>query len=282
MSRPTHYSNNNGRIQHNMDERELTIATWNIGGGILGESHQIDGTQDIAYHAGIVDEFRPDILCLQEAHEFDDPDAVGQTEMIARLADYPYHAVQRISRSHLAENAYLSLGVVSQFPLGDLVYTQFPNPGLSAQGPSGEKWVLFDKGYATCPVAVETAPISLTNAHCYPLHYFGVKPTDAQFDTMWTAFQSDLRNVGARAPSVVAVDLNYPDVGSLLGGILGGDPYHNAFSNTPTTPKGIQQDYLLYNAALRLLSVQVSPTQADHLYCAGRFAIETPSQDITE
>jgi endonuclease/exonuclease/phosphatase family metal-dependent hydrolase len=199
--------------------RTITVATWNIGGGILGESHQSNGTQEIGYHSSILRKFQPDIVCLQEAHEFGSGTKVGQTAAIADNNDYPYHVAQRVSRSHLAHDAFLSLGILSRFPISDISYTQFQNLGLEATGPRGEKWELFDKGYLKCSIEVLGTTVRLINAHCFPLHYFGVSPTDPEFEGIWQGLRDDLRDNAKDKPTIVAIDLNSDAISPLLGSI---------------------------------------------------------------
>jgi len=249
-----------------MGNKIIKLATWNIGAGILGESHQVDGEPELEYHASIIKQHSADIVCLQEAHEYED-EREGQVEHLGKVAGYPYVKSIKISPSHLAADAFLSLGIMSRFPIGATEYFEFPNPGFEAQGPNGAKWVLFDKGYSTSMIDINGAQVALVNAHCFPLHYFDANPTEARFAEMWTAFGKALLDLRQAAPVLAAIDLNFEDIHSLLGSILGSDRYLNAFGNTPTIPKGIQQDYVLYDSKMRLLETAVTPTEADHSYC---------------
>lgn len=48
----------------------LSIATWNIGGGITGDSHQVNGCPNLPYYADVLRQYLPDIVCIQEAHHY--------------------------------------------------------------------------------------------------------------------------------------------------------------------------------------------------------------------
>src|SRR5882724_11611618 len=125
----------------------ISVATWNIGGAILGPSHQTGGKPQLDYYADILRTHQPDIVCLQEAHHYYDEHQPNQTQQLAKLTDYPHTVSVPISPSHLDPNAQLGLGVISRFPIQTHRYVQLPNPGLYATGPNGEQWVPFDKGY---------------------------------------------------------------------------------------------------------------------------------------
>ncbi len=252
---------------------DFTLATWNIGGGILGESHQTHGKPKLDYHAEVIKKYQPNIVCLQEAHEYDEG-RIDQVNELARMTAYEHVLSIAISPSHLECNASLSLGVLSHFPIEKFSYTKFPNPDLSATGPNGEKWVLFDKGYVKATLNVHGQAIGLINAHCFPLHYFGASPTESRFAEMWEILCGDLLNFAGRMPSLAAIDLNHDSIEELLGGALDSHGYQNSFDNTPTTPKGIQQDYIiLYSGAFSLRRTRATPTDADHSYCEVRVSL---------
>ena len=248
----------------------LAVGSWNIGGGILGESHQIDGRVELDYHINQLQTWAPDVLCLQEAHEYYDG-RPGQASTIAKAVGYEHIHTQPISPSHLDPSAQLSISIMSRYPLSEPRYTQFPNPGFSARGPNGEHWVLFDKGYLVIKLSCFDRHYNLVNAHCFPLHYFGASATDEQFESMWEDFSRDLYSLAQRAPTIAAIDLNHEPIDELLGSLLKDGGFTNAYSRTPTIPKGLQQDYFLYADEIVLSETSVTPTHADHHYCQARF-----------
>lgn len=252
----------------------FAIGSWNIGGGILGDSHQLNGTADLDYHIARVREWAPDILCLQEAHEYPDG-RPGQAGTIAETVGYKYVHTVAISPSHLDSEANLSLSIISNYELSNPRYTQFPNPGFTSVGPNGEQWILFDKGYLTIDAMVGDAKIAVVDAHCFPLHYFGASARDDQFASMWSSFAGDLTmSANDSCPVVAAIDLNYEPIEDLIGEVFTDQIYTNAFTRTPTIPKGVQQDYIIYTGSvLRLEETSVTPTEADHHYCEARLVL---------
>jgi endonuclease/exonuclease/phosphatase family metal-dependent hydrolase len=252
-------------VQVSARARTFGFATWNIGGGILGESHQRGALPSLDYYASVLRKYRPDMVCLQEAHSFDDSE--GQSEYLARQCGYPYVESVPISRSHLAKGAFLTLGVLSRFPITTLDYHQFPNPGLTATGPDGSLWKLLDKGYAKAIVDVGCGFVGVLNAHCFPLHYFTAVATEPRFRELWQTLASDLRDMREAMPTIAGMDLNHAPVQDLLADLLRSGDYASAFDNTSTTRKGVQQDYILYDQRMDLLETTVRSTKSDHSYC---------------
>ncbi|UOX90008.1 endonuclease/exonuclease/phosphatase family protein [Amycolatopsis sp. FBCC-B4732] len=250
----------------------VKLATWNIGGGVLGPSHQSGGEPSLGYHASILAAHSPDVVCLQEAHDYRGR-GESQPDRLARELGYPYVASFPVCESHLDENAALALAILSRFPVLDVVGTKLPNPGLTWTGPDGTPWTLADKGYVTAVVDLGDREIGILNGHCFPLHYFGASPLEARFAPGWEALGADLMAMKAERSAFAALDLNHEPVHSVLRDVLGADGYATAFENTPTTPKGVQQDYILYDSAVRMLTSTVAGTRADHFYCEAGFLV---------
>lgn len=242
---------------------QLRVATWNIGGGILGESHQTEGTPNLEYHASIISQFKPDIICLQEAHVYSSGE--DQVATLARLCGYPFYTTQRISPSHLAKNADLALGLLCSFPISHQRYTEFPNPNLRNTGPNGEDWVLFDKGFTETTIELDGDALSVINAHHFPLHYFNKDARDPDLGYILEPLHEAMRKL-ADSATLACVDLNSPYIDDLMPQELAA--YRELMTRQSTTPKGVQQDYLLGTSKIEL-SKEISAvrTEADHFLC---------------
>jgi endonuclease/exonuclease/phosphatase family metal-dependent hydrolase len=255
-----------------MNSVTIKAATWNIGGGILGDSHQREGCPSLDYYSSILAKYSPDLVCLQEAHDYSDCQE-GQTEYLARRCGYPHVVSFPVSSSHMISHARLALGIMSRFPIKRSEYRQFPNPGLSATGPVGDPWRMADKGYVRSTIELGSRTMGVINAHCFPFHYFGASPTERRFANIWDMLIRDMESLSRETPALVAIDLNYEPVQDLLGKALGPGKYGNAFENTPTTPWGAQQDYVLYSHGISLIATSVTPTESDHSYCQVSIAL---------
>jgi endonuclease/exonuclease/phosphatase family metal-dependent hydrolase len=244
----------------------VRVATWNIGGGILGDSHQRDQRPTPDYYASMLKKHSPDLVCLQEAHDYSGR-VEGQTEYLARRCGYPYAVSFPVSESHLLPDARLALGILSRFPVNSPEYRQFPNPGLLAMQSNGDRWDMADKGYVRAAIEFGSSTIGLINAHCFPFHYFGASAAEPRFAGIWDMLMRDMQGLLAGTAALVAGDLNHEPVQELLPAVLDPGPYQIAFQNTPTTARRGQQDYILYNRGTRLVTTSVTPTDSDHAYC---------------
>ena len=250
-----------------MTSRRLDVATWNIGGGVLGASHQRGAVPDLDHHVGVLTARRPDVVCLQEAHEYDD--GTGQTQELAARAGYGHWAAYALSASHLVGGARLALGVLSRHPLVEMSFRALPAPALTAKGPEGEEWTLHDKGYVLATVAVPNGrPVHLVNGHFFPLHRFGRSPADPRLASLWRGFSDDLLALDATGPVVAGVDLNHSPVDEVLPDVMRPGRFTSALAeDVPTTPTGAQRDYLLCGHGARLVTAGTVPTESDHFYC---------------
>jgi hypothetical protein len=59
----------------------------------------------------------------------------------------------------------------------------------------------------------------------------------------------------------------------VLGSVVRPGGYLTAFESTATTPKGVQQDHILYDSSVRLLSTTIEAARADHSYCQANFLV---------
>jgi len=257
----------------------LRLATWNIGGGRIRGPHRHRQMSEIDYFADVLLSVEPSIVCLQESHNYRDPAVRDQSSVLAELLGMRVVASQQLSVSHVDEGAWLTSSVLTALPATGQQYTQFPNPRLSGHGPTGERWESHDKGVLVVNIAVQHESwVRVVNAHCFPLHYFGADARDPGFDPIWSLLKDVLRGSPGRSPTLAALDLNYEPIGAVLGDPLPELGLRSAFSQTATTPKGKQQDYILHSRDFQLMKTSVIPTRADHHLCvvevayAGRHA----------
>jgi endonuclease/exonuclease/phosphatase family metal-dependent hydrolase len=259
------------------DSAFLELATWNIGGGILGASHQRGGTPSPDYYASVLRRHAPDVVCLQEAHDYFGS-RESQPHYLARQAGYPHVELFPTSVSHLAGDANFALAVLSRFPITHTVYRQFPNPGRTGIGPDGEPWTLDDKGYLITRVDLGNHEVGLINGHCFPLRHFGACATDPEFAESWAMLVRDMLTLRESGPALVAVDLNHDPIEDVLKAALGREKYLNAFPSG-TAVKGAKRDYVLYGPGICLLSATATATESDHAYRQVRFLVEHSGPD---
>jgi endonuclease/exonuclease/phosphatase family metal-dependent hydrolase len=249
--------------------QRFRFATWNVGGCQTGASHQRNHAADLDYFANMLAHFAPDIVCIQESHSYYDGRTAQHIELAQRTG-LTILAAQPISPSHMDDSAQLTLSILGRnvVPAGPVRYIQFPNPRLSAKGPTGEEWTLFDKGVLS--LAIETPVVSGTinvmNAHCFPLHYFGARADEPQFRPIWDVLEAEILRC-CSAPLLAAIDTNFEPIGAVLGDALAKCSLASVIEGTPTTPKGAQQDFIVVSPGFRSREAKAVPTEADHHFC---------------
>ena len=79
--------------------------------------------------------------------------------------------------------------------------------------------------------------------------------------------------IRAARPAPAGIDLDPDPVRSVLGSVVRPGGYLTAFESTATTPKDVQQDHILHDSSVRLLSTTIEATRADHSYCQANFLV---------
>jgi endonuclease/exonuclease/phosphatase family metal-dependent hydrolase len=247
----------------------IKIATWNVGGCILGESHQSDGMPDTQYYADILKFLDLDIVCLQEAQTFSD----GTSQLQAIIDDLgEYHACnQPISKSHFLDSAQLSLAVLTRHKILNAKYFSFDNPHLSATY-LGNFWSTdsYDKGYLWLQIDLDGKTLNLLNLHMFPLHYFNVGIDDPRIRGIWESINIALITAAKDSPCIACMDLNTGDIQSVLAPSL--DYMQPVFSGVTTTPEKGQQDYILHTRDFAVVEQAVIPTKCDHFLAWSLFS----------
>jgi hypothetical protein len=244
-----------------MTSTDISVASWNIGGGILGESHQRHGLPSLNYHIEQLRTLNLDLVCLQECQSWGQ--GSSQVRDLADSLGYESFDYVALSSSHFDDNATLGLGIISRHPLQRLYIHKFKNPGLEATGPTGEHWLIADKGFASWGLELADGRCTILNCHCYPLHYFGADPHEPRFQYIWTDLGRALAEAQSGLP-VVCLDLNSESIDDLIGRTLVDRGYQELTPRMPTTPKGLQQDYLLAGDGWECRGAGVRSTLADH------------------
>lgn len=243
----------------------LTAATWNIGGGILGESHQTNGTLELSYYSDRIRAIDADLIFLQECHHYEGHRG-DQVEELATAAGYPHYHCFPLSDSHLAGDAMLSLGLLSRHTIESSITSHFPHFDVTTRGPNGRTWTLHPKGYAIHRLSTPAGPVRAINAHCYPLHHFGMSPTEPKFADLWSLLGQAVVGEADECATVVGIDLNSDKLEEVLNLRPGGQQILKAtIRGRATKRSGAESDFLLYTPAkLELLRAYVATTDSDH------------------
>ncbi|MBA4248127.1 MAG: hypothetical protein C0444_07520 [Microbacterium sp.] len=253
----------------------FTIGGWNIGGAVLGASHQTGKRPNLDYYEQLLDSRKAEVICLQEAHSYPDGRRSQVEELAVRLG-YGFHVAAPLSPSHIDPEAALSLGIISRHPIRSSSLTMLPNPNLQTRLNTGALWRMHNKGLLTASIAVDGEDLMVTSGHVFPFHRFGASAQSAEFSRVFDDVSSHLMRSMRLGRSVVSIDLNDPNATNLLASSIGRNRFQVAPSDHATTRKGRKQDFLLYSADLRLLDVTILPTESDHAYC--EMSVESNSE----
>ena len=256
-----------GREAMNSDPEKkpsLRIATWNIGGGFIASTADVYDVPALDYFVQQLDPLDCDLVCLQEVHEPSSPVESGQASYLAERLRFPYHTVKPISPSHLEPNQMLSLAILSRYAISSTRYTQLTNPHLEAIGPGGRLWHTFDKGFLCGFAALGDQQFHVICGHAVPFHIFKRDFMDPAFSNI----RSEVEDVILcdASPGLVAADLNYADIRSLIPRVLRAG-YESGLANEPTSRDHLKLDDILASRDWKFLGHKVVPTQADHHLC---------------
>lgn len=236
----------------------VRVVSWNVGGCRVARA---DNSEDVDYFADTLRAVSADVVFLQEAHVFRDTQRPTHADVLADRLDYANAVAYAQSESHLDEEALASVAILSRHPLVDVQYTALPTPELTTER-RGARWRLFSKGVLAARAVVDGTKVALVCGHAHPFHHFGRDALAPAFADVWSVLDRELASM-ARGPMVAGIDLNDERYAELLPRAADSDlrPVFRA----PTTPQGVQQDYLLYSGSwFALVSWHVAPTLADH------------------
>jgi len=246
----------------------IKFATWNVGGCILGKSNQADGKPNVNHYIEAIAANDPDIICLQEALQYLPlGNKNGQSDEIASALNYPYVATCPISLSHLQVDkpSCLSLAVISKFPILAHSCKEFPNPNLRIKYNEEEWWQTHDKGFMICEIDSPCGILMVMNAHLFPLHHFSTDILDFRVEPVWKVLNQKLIKLAGKGGFLAGIDLNTPDYQTVLKPSLQFMVASNA--NMISTPKNIQQDYLLCSHDFACDEVVHINAGSDHYLC---------------
>ena len=235
----------------------MKVATWNIAGGHLLTEFVKDAAgyekEDLDYFIGELKSLNADIICLQEAHTSKDNQYI-QGKIIADKLGYQYvNHPYKAGESHIKKGHFLSLSILSKYPILKSYFRENPNPNLRSERSDGSVWITLDAGFLVAEVEYEGKQINIANTHLVPLHYFKSNYMEARHDAIRTFISDFLLNLNS-SPSLVLGDFNFADLKKMLPKIFSN--YKQAFVQETTPAKG-QQDHILYSNAWKLLNIEV-------------------------
>lgn len=245
----------------------MKIISWNIAGGcVFSNKTNSYNKEDLDYFTDELQKENSDVICLQETHTPVNKES-SQAKIIADKLGYGYlinHPYKKAG-SHIKKDNYLSISIISKYPITENYFYRLPDPDLKIARPDGSVWVSLDVGFLTAAIDFPDKKIIIGNCHLIPFHYFRRDLSEDSFKNIRSSIVDYFKQLSLEK-SVIAGDFNFADMEKMLPGIL---PlgYREVFPNTVTTPKRGQQDHLLLSQPLILKSYSIKKLQADHYMC---------------
>lgn len=246
----------------------MRIATYNIAHGadytLYGRMAEEILPVDLAKLADAIRSLDADVIALNEVYERFDADEGGnrQTERLAALAGYPYHAY-----AAGADLGFCIIGnaVLSRYPI--LGVSTFPVPAPTVEErPEREREWFEDRAVLSVRISVEGKPLRVISTH------FGLNPSEQSrmIATLLSLLEEE-------EPTVLLGDFNMRPDAEALAPLLSrltdaaakcGTPEPTFFSYHPDR----RIDYILYNRDLVATSCQTKELHnSDHLPLVASF-----------
>ena len=244
----------------------MKILSWNIAGGHLLTPSVKNASgyekEDLDYFIKEIKQVDPDVVCLQEAHASVDNSNSQGKEIAEKLGFHFANHAYTGGESHIKKGQYLSLTILSRFPIAKSYFHQVPNPNIKVNRPDGSVWVSLDVGFLVTEIDHEGIKINVANTHLVPFHYYG--RDFMEFQNIRDSISELLLSL-SKIPTISAGDFNYKDLKQLLPKVFEVG-YQEAFSEDTTPEKG-QQDHILYSKHWKIEDYRIIKAKADHYIC---------------
>lgn len=225
----------------------MKLLTLNTGGAYI-RAQDADPTADESYsHKGLayvielIAHHAPDIIVLQESHT---RGADSQAHAIAQALHMRHVVNEPYDDSHKEEGAHFSIAIISKWPLSDIRFELFTNPGFRMTHGARE-WYCRDKGVLSADVATPSGVVRVVTTHLVPFKLFG-KPLDGEevravLDDVDTKLCAHAQSNNAKRAIVTGdTNLDVDSIAEYLPQISALCP--EVMLPAPTTPKGRRYD----------------------------------------
>lgn len=244
---------------------KLKTLQWNIGGGKIRDTNDVDGPYRFEGVEYIIEELfkhNPDIITLQETHQ---NTGYHQTKIIAERLGYRYFINDVYDESHIEKGQGLGQAILSKFPIINHSFSFFENPKLELITPQGEKWVSHNKGASRVLVQINNATIlEVSTLHLVPFRRFNVDVLSDDFKKLRENIQSLISPT--RGIYLLQGDFNFDNksLAGLLDSFFNGNDIKEVEQNKSTTPKNRAYDHIVYKGIKHIASETVDTVLTDH------------------
>lgn len=148
----------------------IRFMQWNLGGCY---SHlQNPPKEDLISIAKTINEYKPDLLVVQELHK---NRKSGQAKILSDLVGLENFKFHEYDKSHIEKGQYLNQGIFSKYPILKDSYDKYLNPKIKIERPNGDIWETHDKGVSKFQIDLNKKTLHITTTHLLPLRKFNTR-----------------------------------------------------------------------------------------------------------
>lgn len=235
----------------------MRVATWNINSAhILSESGKYD-REDLGYVIDELEKVDADVVCLQEVNELHAEQIAVALQMQVQFHDmFP---------NHVTGDGRLGVATMSRGSVQEVAWRVVTIPPITAIGPDGRLWEMWDRAFMECAVEVDGKRIPVLNGHMNPFHHFKRDVMEEEFKDVRDQIEEIILETDR--PLIVAADFNYKDLKQMLPNVFEGG-FVDVIPNEPTEMKHKwKSDGVLVSSDWGVVGAEIVPDVADHALC---------------
>jgi endonuclease/exonuclease/phosphatase family metal-dependent hydrolase len=244
----------------------MKLVSWNIKAARIddGNSDKTDDKEDLDFVISILKEQDADIICIQESHTLRSNTEENQVKSIAEALGFPNYINVPLNISHLDEKYFMSLGIISKFPINYYQLEKLKNPNLIKET-EGIEWYSRDKGFIVAKLDYEGEELYLSCGHLLRLHAFGRDFMEEDFTSIRNEIERILKP-RHKAPSLICADMNYGPMQEFIPAIMN-EGFQDIFENQVTTRSRRKVDHILTSKEWKVKEKKILEVQTHHFPC---------------
>ncbi len=248
--------------------KELTVASWNIGGGYkIASTKQFDyqEKEDVAYIISEIKKVKPDIVCLQESH-VNDEDSLSRRIQAGIGFDHIFEVASH--ESHIDTRYKNATVILSKSNITRQNKVPIPYPEFELRFADG-RYSAFHQRY------LQTSEIEncmIANTHGNNINMFGYDYEQGKGKDLAGKIE-EVYIDNLERPLIFVGDFNCDNAQKVFSKLVSTLKLSNAIPAGATRPDGRHTDYIFCSPELRIVESQVVKTQTDHYLCWTKFRL---------
>ncbi len=246
---------------------KIHFATFNINGGVPYKkaAEYSDAAFDpVNYLAGLIFEYKLDVVCFQEVLVEDDHHDSMSYEIAQKSGLKNYKEIL-LSDCHKVEGRKMGVSIISRYPFIQSDIFMLENPKLTKTFESGKVYKSHDKGFLVTTIQTGAGEICCVTGHCVPFHLFGRE--EMEFKHIYAEIEKRLiKLLNERSHILIGSDFNTEQLDALMPEVF---KRFRSIVDLPTRPNGKRHDYILCDRKMADIRFCLIKTCFDHYGCMG-------------